>query len=176
MRPRPAPQACPNEAFRQGPSAKLLDCRAYEMVNPADMEGVEVKALNASEGPAPTAAPDGNTVAWSAYGAFGEAASSPANSLYLSKRGANDWSSQNIGPPLDPYAFLVAVNFPGFDENVDELVIEAGLEPPITPDAEPETTNLYVRDNANGSFRLLSQGFPATHTAIYHLHYQGNFG
>ncbi len=40
----PSPQAaspCPNEAFRTGQSAKLADCRAYEMLSPVDKEGAQ---------------------------------------------------------------------------------------------------------------------------------------
>jgi len=158
-------QACPNEAFRQGPSANLPDCRAYEMVTPVDMEGQEVSATAASAAPAPTASLDGNTVAWAALGTFGEASSSPGNSTYLSRRGAN-WSSQSISPPVDPYAFLVLLGGQGFTEDLAKWVNESPQEPPITPDAEPNSPNLYVRDNSNDSARLLSVGMPANISGI----------
>jgi hypothetical protein len=36
---RAAAESCPNEAFRNGPSANLSDCRAYEQVSPVDKNG-----------------------------------------------------------------------------------------------------------------------------------------
>jgi hypothetical protein len=40
--PAEAEGACPNEEFRQGPSADLPDCRAYELVSPDEKNGGSV--------------------------------------------------------------------------------------------------------------------------------------
>ncbi len=170
--PSAGAQVCPNEAFRSGPSANLPDCRAYEMVSPLDMEGQSVATNAATAAPAPTASPDGNSVAWSALGGFGEGASSPGNSVYLSRRGAN-WSSENISPPVDPYPFLVLLGGQGFTEGLDKWVIEGGAEPPLTPAAAPGSTNLYARDNASGQFSLLSVGMPEGVLGIELFHASG---
>jgi hypothetical protein len=39
LSPATASAACPNEAFRTGPSADLPDCRVYELVSPPDSNG-----------------------------------------------------------------------------------------------------------------------------------------
>jgi hypothetical protein len=160
--PSASAQACPNEAFRQGPSAHLPDCRAYEMVTPADMEGYEAFfGAGNSAGIAPTAAPSGNTVAYSVRAAaFGDSPSSGGSAVYLARRGASDWDTEGISPPADPYA-STALNLTfGFTEDLGKAVIEGYYDPPLTPDAAPGTSSLYVQDNGSGSFTLVSVGAP----------------
>ena len=152
--------ACPNEAFRGGPSANLPDCRAYEMVTPANMEGQEPFPRPNVTTPPPTVSPDGETVIWSAFDSFGEAESSGANSIFLSARGA-DWSTESISPPLDPFPFLAATFPQGFTEGLDKYVVQAGLEPPLTAGASTNSPNMYVRNNTDRSYQLVSVGLPA---------------
>jgi hypothetical protein len=100
--PLPAAQpACPNDAFRTGAASFLPDCRAYEMVSPVDKNGADISVLfNSLNQPAQLnqVAPDGETLTYSAYRAFGEIESAPYASQYLAARGSEGWSSKGISP------------------------------------------------------------------------------
>lgn len=99
----PAAAACPNEVFRSGPSAKLPDCRAYELVTPEYTAGVKPTATNFSnfphgfDFPLITAAGDSvsfNTVGGALIGTPG----SGFSDRYRAMRTANGWVTKFVGP------------------------------------------------------------------------------
>jgi hypothetical protein len=157
-------QACPNEELRVGPSANLPDCRAYELVSPPEKEGQQVAGLEPLGGIFfnPLTNLNGQVAAYNTFGAFGkEAPSGGLLSTYLARRGASDWSNEEISTPLEPYPFLITSGYYGFTEEDFGKAVTFGPElPPLTPGASEGTTNLYLRDNATGSYRLVSVGAP----------------
>lgn len=82
--------ACPNEAFRTGPSANLPDCRAYELVTPLDQNDVVAPLFRIT--------PDGNMAAFQALGAFAGALNGGGNG-YVAQRGSDGWITQAMAPP-----------------------------------------------------------------------------
>lgn len=67
-----AEAACPNEAFRIGPSASLPDCRAYELITPPDSDGRLIANLTANIPndifPMELASPNGSSVVFKTFG------------------------------------------------------------------------------------------------------------
>ena len=155
--------ACPNEAFHQGPSANLPDCRVYELVSPPEKEGFEPDNLLHNGGiPSPEASLDGDSAIWGvARGSFGDPAASLANGVYISRRSASGWSSESITPRSSATWLPASPAFPAFSEDLEKTVVRGPAEPPLAPGASLLTTNLYMRNNASGSYRLLSVGAPA---------------
>jgi hypothetical protein len=98
--------ACANQAHRTGPSANLPDCRAYELVTPAETGGlppdIPVETSQGAAFPTLPASPAGNSLAFSVAngiipgfdggigGFFGD--------NYVSSRTASGWSTELIGP------------------------------------------------------------------------------
>jgi hypothetical protein len=103
---------CPNAALRGGKSAVLPDCRAYELVTPADTNGFVpesplTQASLASFG-TPTATADGSSLAFiiAGGGIPGFTGTGSYNGdLYLAARTASGWQSAYTGPDAAQSSF-----------------------------------------------------------------------
>jgi hypothetical protein len=151
-------EACPNEQFRTGASAALPDCRAYEMVSPADKNGGGVDQGNG--GGWWQSAEDGSLMAFSSTSAFGDALSSTGLvQFYLASRGVGGWSSHALMPRQAPERAPIGATpgFRAFSRDLSKGVLnDVGLDDPPLVSGEPaENENLFLRDNNNDAYQLM---------------------
>ncbi|HVD41586.1 MAG TPA: hypothetical protein VNC16_11385 [Solirubrobacterales bacterium] len=98
-----ASAACSNEAFRNGASAQLPDCRAYELVTPPKVNGFPEDGTGSGaeslKFSSPPVTQDGNSYLWTvnATGLPGTGSSGFAN-LYQARRSAGGWTSLLLSP------------------------------------------------------------------------------
>lgn len=101
----PVAGSCPNEALRTGLSARLPDCRAYELVTPANTNGHPPFGLNGL-GPyfqMRQGAPDGNRISFRTEGGpipgfEGVGGAISNGDPYRVSRGPNGWVTEATGP------------------------------------------------------------------------------
>ena len=101
--PIPPRQECPNAALRTGPSASLPDCRAYELVTPAQTNGriptmSELGNTNRDGFDTDLASPDGESLTFGLDG--GSLASEEGGGFhdtYVARRGEDGWTSEFSG-------------------------------------------------------------------------------
>jgi NHL repeat len=166
--PGPPPlDSCPNAPFRGGASARLPDCRAYEMVSPADKHGGDI--TNGARGEHYNqAAPDGNRITYSAAPAFGDQPSSKLNNQYLASRyeeraGEGGWSNRGINAPLGRQigdALLIAREVGTFAPDLCSEWLVDYNNTPLTPEGQTGYANLYRQDLCGGG------GFEALTTTV----------
>jgi hypothetical protein len=174
-----AGDGCSNSAFRNGPSASLPDCRAYEMVSPVEKNGGDIATAcdnRCNRTSLMQGAPDGSKLSYSSYKSFGDAPSSLYSNQYIATRSPAGWSTHSINPPRHETLYS---GFPNFVENFYDLNIEAkgfstdlstmawtdDSRPTLTPDAAEEVPNLYSRDNLTDSYHWIAQlGFTSEGT------------
>jgi hypothetical protein len=151
------PVSCPNRDLRSGLSSGLPDCRAYELVTPADSNA---RAPSGSLAVFPTrqVSPAGDKTPWIVEGGSlpGEdGTGSMGGDPYLSTRGVDGWSTAYIGPSG---TFSTAVFPGGYSPDIGYSFWTTGPIGPASIDGEPTS---YVR-YPDGHSELLGKGSLAT--------------
>jgi len=141
---------CPNDAFRTGLGIFLPDCRAYEMVSPADKGGGEIFTLFNSLNERASlnqSSLSGDGITYSSYRAFADPTSAPGTSQYLARRGSEGWSSRSISPPRGtPHQLggpTLEIQFRAFSTDLCEAWLVHDTDPPLAEGAPEDFPNLY---------------------------------
>lgn len=162
--PAPTTDTCPNTALRNGASAALPDCRAYEMVSPVDKNGSNILAVcnnNCQRAELVQSSLTGDKLTYSSAVAFGDQPSAPYSSQYLASRDAGGWTNHGINAPRD------ATNHQSFDgtdidkqyyaftSDLSTAWLENNNAHPLTPGGVLGENNLYRRDNLTDDYRAI---------------------
>ncbi len=172
--------ACPNEQLRSGFSAKLPDCRAYELVTTPVETSVEVKTVG-------TAAGDGHAISFITHEP--EPGATTGGNDYVASRGASGWSLED-DTPIESYSGVVCVSHSGgvgpYSEDLSRALVSVGGNTrgslgsgsqqeacnaeglQIVPGEPVGYENLLLRDNTTGTYRLINTPPPGVTPADAH--------
>jgi DNA-binding beta-propeller fold protein YncE len=177
---------CPNEQLREGFSAKLPDCRAYELVTLPNKNSSQFDAVPEFASSSMAAA-DGEAVTLRA--AEPQPGAPNAGEQYIATRGTGGWIAEDIFP-LESYDGVLC---PSINQQIraysaqltkDVMAIGGGTHPyGFEEDSEscnPEGRqvvsgepvgydNLLVRDNATGVYQLVNSTPPGVTPADAHF-------
>ena len=148
------------------PEATEADDRGYELVSPAAKNSAEVAVPGRPGGVVEnqsiriqSSSGSGEAVTYTSWTSFGEAKGAPAASQYLSKRGPEGWSTENISP----FGFQLGVLFPPFTGFTKDLGFGAFKvsSPALTPECPEGFESLYLRNNSSGGIQCLTPEAPS---------------
>lgn len=178
-----AGNALPFTTQRLGGALVLPDARGWEMVSPIQKNGGQVDGPGEdADGGVLQAAADGNSVTYNSSVSFEGGEGAPPASQYISRRGAEGWSTQNITTPTVSGAYDTVsggVPYQIFSPDLARGLLSngrrcreggegCGVANPPFPGTEAPTgyRNYYLRDNASNSFRALLGGAAIARTPL----------
>jgi hypothetical protein len=166
-------ETCPNAARRsEQPFARdLPNCRAYEMVSPAETNGqdatdaeIQSGARASEEDHAPREEP---AIAYASRGAFGNPTGANLESYVVSRREPDGWATQAISPLYEPVlgeqvnSYKALAFTPELTEGVaGSNAALPGTEAPPNPfnGGGAREQDLYLADFATGSYSYVGRG------------------
>jgi hypothetical protein len=145
---------CPNQQFRVGASARLPDCRAYEMVSPIEKNNTDINwliDLNNALVRLDQSSADGEKFTYTTSQGFGDTGGTPYSSQYIATRTGDGWSNGSITPPQG-----ISQQNPGKRIDLEYRAFSADLcvgllthytDPPLASGAVEGFPNAYRRTN-----------------------------
>jgi hypothetical protein len=132
--PALAGETCSNEAFRPGLGANLPDCRAYELVTPADKGIVQDMFGEGSAVAIAIPSPGGSSVALQAHAALEPGAGVGLENNYIFSRALSGWEMTSLIPPgagateYRPEIFSPDLSQVGLESDTNKTFVIRGTE------------------------------------------------
>jgi hypothetical protein len=151
--------SCSNSGFREGASAGLADCRAYEQVSPVDKGGFAAYPVNTA--PAQVSS-SGDALAYINLQAFPDAVGNTGLAAgHVSTRTTEGWQTAEWTPHVPTTEVLhdtYKVDY-NFSPDLSQAIFQV-LDAPLAPGATTYALNLFRRD-VTGAYSLVNSSPPA---------------
>lgn len=177
----PPGSPCPNSTLRGGLSARLPDCRAYEMVSPVDKNNGDVSMPGSAQASFDQASSDGERMTFSSFRSFPGTPASPLSSQYLATRiPGSGWATQAITPPREDISYYPlgggeGIQYKAFSDDLCSGWMLQDTGTALASGAPSEVPNLYRRENCSGgAYELLTSVAPPEFTREEN-HYNSRF-